>query len=104
MSDVDLAANLLDGVIGHRGVREPVKSMLDRAYRALSKHNADWTRRRVRSIFNKEATRIDHHEIEEMRAVIRARETHAAFKSETARIAAMAVNSAPTEDRRKVAR
>ncbi|MBB3234406.1 hypothetical protein [Phyllobacterium endophyticum] len=99
MSDADLAANLLDDVIGHRGVREPVKSMLDRAYRALSKRNDEWTRRRVRSIFNKEATRIDHHEIEEMRAVIRAREAHAAYKSQTARVAAMAVNSAPSETR-----
>jgi len=105
MSDADLAANLLDDVIGHRGVREPVKSMLDRAYRALSKRNDEWTRRRVRAIFNKEATRIDHHEIEEMRAVIRAaRERHAEFNAETARIAALALNGAPTEDRRKTPR
>lgn len=98
MSDADLAADLLDDVIGNRGVREPVKSMLDRAYRALSKRNHEWTRRRVRSIFNKETSRIDHREIEELRAVIRARETHAAFKTETTRIAAMAVNSAPAEN------
>ncbi|MBZ9653520.1 hypothetical protein [Phyllobacterium lublinensis] len=104
MSDADLAANLLDDVIGSRGVREPVKSMLDRAYRALNKCNDEWTRRRVRSIFNKETTRIDHREIEEMRAVIRARETHAAFKSETAAIAAMAVNSASSENRGETAR
>lgn len=104
MSDADLAANLLEDVIGYRGVREPVKSMLDRAYRALSKSNSEWTRRRVRSIFNKETTRIDHREIEEMRAVIRARETHAAFKTETTRIAAMAVNRTPVEDRRQAPR
>lgn len=91
MSDVDLAASLLDDVIGSRGVREPIKSMLDRAYSALTKRNQKWTRRRVRAIFNKEATRINHHEIEEMRAVIEARKTHAAFKSETTRIAALAV-------------
>lgn len=104
MSDADLAADLLDSVIGNRGVREPVKSMLDRAYRALSKRNSEWTRRRVRSIFNKETTRIDHREIEEMRAVVRERETHAAFKTETARIAAMAVNRSPIEDRRQTPR
>lgn len=104
MSDADLAADLLDNVIGNRGVREPVKSMLDRAYRALSKRNSEWTRRRVRSIFNKETTRIDHREIEEMRAVVRERETHAAFKTETARIAAMAVNRSPIEDRRQTPR
>lgn len=102
MSDADLAADLLDSVIGNRGVREPVKSMLDRAYRALSKRNSEWTRRRVRSIFNKETTRIDHREIEEMRAVIQARENHAAYKTETTRIAAMAVNSAPPQARREV--
>lgn len=104
MSDADLAANLLDDVIGHRGVREPVKSMLERAYRALSTRNQEWTRRRVRSIFNKETTRIDHREIEEMRAVIRAREAHAAFKSETARIAAMAVDPASFENRSEASR
>lgn len=99
MSDADLAANLLEDVIGYRGVREPVKSMLDRAYRALVKRNDEWTRRRVRSIFNKEATRIDHREIEEMRAVIQARKTHAAFKSETTRIAALAVVRQTPRDR-----
>lgn len=91
MSDTDFAANLLDDVIGYRGVREPIKCMLERAYSALNKQNRKWTRRRVRSIFNKETTRVDHREIEEMRAVIRAREEHAAFKAETARIAAVAV-------------
>lgn len=89
MSDAEIAANLLDNVIGYRGVREPIKGMLERAYRSLSTKSKEWTRRRVRSIFNKEARRIDYREIEEMRAVIRAREQHARYKEETARIASM---------------
>lgn len=91
MSDTEYAASLLDEVIGSRGVREPIKSMLERAYSLLSKKNTAWTRRRVRAVFHKEATRIDHREIQEMRAVIEARKTHAAYREETARIASMAV-------------
>lgn len=98
MSDIELAADLLDDVIGTRGVREPVKSMLERAYQMLVKRNSAWTRRRVRAVFNKEANRIDYREIEEMRAVIRARKEHAAFREETARIAAMAVVRNETPD------
>lgn len=90
MTDVELAANLMDNVIGQRGIREPVKSMLERAYQSLSKRNKDWTRRRVRAVFNREANRIDYREIEEMRAVIAARKEHAAFREETARLAQMA--------------
>lgn len=91
MSDIHLAANLMDQVIGSRGVREPVKSMLERAYSLLARHNRAWTRRRVRAVFNKEANRIDHREIEEMRAVIEARKSHAAYREETARLASVAV-------------
>lgn len=90
MSDADIAAKLLDEVIGYRGVREPIKGMLERAYRSLSTKSKEWTRRRVRSIFNKEARRIDYREIEEMRAILRAREEHARYKEETTRIASMA--------------
>lgn len=98
MADADLAANLMDDVIGERGVREPVKSMLERAYSALSKRNDAWTRRRVRAVFNREANRIEHREIEEMRAVIQAREKHAAYREETARLAALAVVRATARD------
>lgn len=89
MSDTEIAAHLLDEVIGYRGVREPIKGMLERAYCKLRERSKEWTRRRVRSIFNKEARRIDYREIEEMRAVLRAREEHARYKEETARIASM---------------
>lgn len=91
MSDVDMAASLLDNVIGARGIREPVKAMLERAYALLSRRNSAWTRRRVRAVFNKEASRIEYREIEDMRAILKAREQHAAYRAETARIAQMAV-------------
>lgn len=94
VSDVHLAADLLDEVIGSRGVREPIKSMLDRAYFELSKCNNAWTRRRVRAVFHKEALRIDHREIREMEAVIEARKKHAEYREETARRVAVALNRA----------
>ena len=104
MCDADLAANLMDDVIGERGIREPVKTMLERAYSALSKRNSAWTRRRVRAVFNREANRIDYREIEEMRAVIEARKQHAAFREETARLAQMAVVRAQAGDREMASR
>nr|WP_278388431.1 hypothetical protein [Brucella intermedia] len=91
MSDVDMAASLLDDVIGARGVREPVKSMLERAYALLSRRNSAWTRRRVRAVFNKEASRIEYREIEDMRAILDARKKHAAYREETARLAQVAL-------------
>lgn len=96
--DIDLAADLMDEVIGGRGVREPVKSMLERAYSTLSKRNSAWTRRRVRAVFNKEANRIDYREIKEMRSVIEERMRHAAYREETARIASMALVREAPED------
>jgi hypothetical protein len=96
--DPELAANLLEEVIGFRGVREPIKSMLERAYTLLHKQSDEWTRRRVRAVFNKEANRIDYREIEEMRAVIQARKEHAEYRKETARIASMAVVRNAPED------
>lgn len=104
MSDTEFAASLLDEVIGVRGVREPIKSMLERAYTALCKRNSAWTRRRVRAVFHKEATRIDHREIQEMQAVIEARKNHAEYREETARLAALAVVSTASRNRDVAAR
>lgn len=95
VSDVDLAATMMDDVIGHRGIREPVKSMLERAYSKLRLQNSAWTRRRVRAVFNKEANRIDYREIREMEAVIEARKRHAEYREETTRLVAMALDRAP---------
>jgi len=104
MSDIEYAADLLDEVIGNRGVREPVKAMLERAYSALSRCNSAWTRRRVRAVFNKEASRIEYREIAEMQAIVEARKQHAAYREETARIAAMAVVRTTPENRGMAAR
>lgn len=98
MSDTEYAASLLDELIGSRGVREPIKSMLERAYSALSGRNKAWTRRRVRAVFYKEATRVDHREIEELRELVVARKAHAAYRQETARIASMAFVQPPSPD------
>lgn len=98
VSDIEMAAELMDDVIGTRGVREPVKSMLERAYSMLSKQNNAWTRRRVRAVFNKEASRIEHREICEMQMVIEARKKHAAYREETAALVAMALNRASHSD------
>lgn len=89
MSDTQYAADLMDDVIGQRGIREPIKSMLERAYRELSRQNDRWTRRRVRAVWNLEAQRIDHREVLEMQAVIAARNAHAEYKAETARLASV---------------
>lgn len=99
MSDGELAASLLDEVIGTRGVREPVKAMLERAYSMLAQKNRAWTRRRVRAVFNREANRIDHREIVEMREVIEARRRHAEYREKTAEIAALALVSAEARHR-----
>ena len=101
MTDVDMAASLMDEIIGQRGVRETIKSMLERAYSDLSKRNGAWTRRRVRAVFNKEASRIENREIEEMKAILNGRNKQAAYRAETARIASMAVIQPAAQDRRQ---
>lgn len=93
MSDTQYAADLMDEVIGFRGIREPIKAMLERAYRELSRQNDKWTRRRVRAVWNLEAQRIDHREVLEMQAVIAARSAHAERKQDRAeRLAALRAN------------
>ena len=95
MSDVALAAQLVRRAAGRAVHGEKVKVAQERAYRAISKQNPDkWTRRRVRSLWGQEAQRIEHREIEELlRAVAevqsleRARNEHAEFVRETARMA-----------------
>jgi hypothetical protein len=89
-SDQEVAFDLLMLVIGRRGIDEYKSNMLDRAHDALLKLNVNWTRRRVETIFHKQAKRIDRREVAEMAAVIKkARANHAAYREETARIAAL---------------
>lgn len=100
MSDASLATDLLDEIIGTRGVREPVKAMLERAYLALARKNRKWTRRRVRAFFHGEASVIQHREIAEMQAIIEDRKAHEAYRAETARLAALVVLPKAEGDRR----
>lgn len=91
-TDQEVAHELLLLVIGERSLSEYKSNMLDRAHAALSKLNVNWTRRRVETIFHKQAKRIDRREVAEMAAVIKkARATHAAYREKTARIASLAV-------------
>jgi hypothetical protein len=55
----------------------------------------------VRAVFNKEASRIENREIEEMKAILDGRRKQAAYRAETARIAAMAVIQPAAQDRRQ---
>ena len=100
MSDVALAADLIRDVAGERGHSEPVKVLLERAYERLSKHSAQWTRRRVRALWAREAARIEHREIREMAAAIAeqerlrdAREEHRRYVARLARMEALLVTT-----------
>lgn len=92
MSDAALAAFLIREVAGPRGHDDSIKELLNRAYRALQKQNEAWKHRRVRAIWNREAARIEHREIAEMKAAIalrEARKEHAEYIAETERLAAL---------------
>lgn len=89
MSDVALAADRIRQVAGMRGSDEPVKVLLERAYQTLARINPEWSRRRVRALWRREAARIDYREIAEMeRAISEARKRHAAYEEQTAQIRA----------------
>jgi hypothetical protein len=100
MSDVALAADLIRQVAGPRGCDEPVKTLWERAYSHLSRANGDWTRRRVRALWEREAARIEYREIKEMAAAIAAQEAlrdaraeHAAHVERIARLEALLVHT-----------
>jgi hypothetical protein len=98
MSDVSLAHNLIAEIAGHcwRGRGD----MLDRVHDALRARHPKWTRRRVRAFWHREAAGVRYHEMIELLQVAeiergrreeleRARQSHAAFLAETARLAAL---------------
>lgn len=66
--DVLLARSLIEefGVFGWRTVDE----LIERVYGAVSKLGKDWTRRRVRSIWNREHMSIRFHEMCELRDAV----------------------------------
>lgn len=97
MSDVSLAHNLIAEIAGHcwRGRGD----MLDRVYDALRARHPNWTRRRVRAFWHREAAGVRYHEMIELAEVAelergnrerleQARRSHAAFIQETAALAA----------------
>lgn len=98
MSDVSLAHNLIAEIAGHcwRGRGD----MLDRVHDALRSRHPHWTRRRVRAFWHREAAGVRYHEMIELAEVAEiergrrehlklARQSHAAFVAETARLAAL---------------
>ena len=96
MSDACLAASLIREVAGPRGHDEPKKALWYRAYQALHKLNPQWTERRVRALWGKEAARIEHREIREMQAAIEqqrrineAQREHREYLAETERLATL---------------
>lgn len=98
MNDIELAGDLLDKVVGYRGKRESISSLIERAYLALSKLSPKWTRRRVKSLWYREVSRIDHREIADMEAIIKARIDHENYKQETAAIVAVATTMGATKN------
>ena len=98
MNDVDYAYALLEEVVGDRGKRESVGGFLERVYVALSKRSSQWTRRRVKSLWYREVSRIERREIADMKAIIKARIDHENYKQETATLIAVAVARTPTEN------
>jgi hypothetical protein len=98
MSDVSLARDLIVEIAGHcwRGRGD----MLDRVHVSLASHYPQWTRRRVRSLWHREAAGVRYHEMIELAETAQrekerhaelegARKSHAEYIAETARLAAL---------------
>jgi len=80
MSDLDTAVYLIDETFVGLSGRD-VKEALGAAFTALERHesklppsvlqsrNRRWTERRVRALWNREARRVDHYEIQDLTAV-----------------------------------
>lgn len=96
MSDVAMAHNLIAEIAGHcwRGKGD----MIDRVHDAVSKRFPQWSRRRIRAFWHREAAGVRYHEMMELAEVAReeaetrkrvedARKSHAEFIARTARVA-----------------
>lgn len=102
MSDVALAAARMRELVSPAEPGEKVKVLLDRAYRSLSRAfpGSDWSPRRVRALWNREAARVDYREIAEIEALIaEARKRHAAYIEHTAEIRSFAEDLASRLER-----
>lgn len=70
--DANIAAELLIEAMGPILGRDTKGAAMERLYRKLHRHNNEWTRRRVRAIFDMEAARIDYWVIRNLTTIIRA--------------------------------
>lgn len=100
MSDVALARELVAEIASHcwRGKGD----MIDRVHTAVSSQFPNWTRRRIRAFWHREAASVRYHEMIELAEVARAerdrrkaieeaRKDHADFVARTARLEALLV-------------
>lgn len=110
VTDLDRAVYLIDETfIGTSG--RDVKEALAAAFSALSRHEGRlpkaalqarqrrWTPRRVRALWNREARRVDHYEIEDLTAVAveEARRERQHIKTREERLAAFIASFDPSE-------
>lgn len=86
MSDTALAAERIRELAGDRPAGEKLKAVFEDLYTILSRRfpKSQWTRRRVRSLWEAKAARVDYREIAEMDAIIaEAKKRHAAYIGRT---------------------
>lgn len=99
-TDVELARDLIASIASHAWNGK--KDMIDRVYEAVAEKfpKSNWTRRRVRAIWHREAAGIQWHEMCQLIDVSEeaskareqqkeARNEHRAYRAKTARIAAL---------------
>ncbi len=110
MSDVAMARDYVDEIGGDGQVQEKI----NRAFRLLEKlfpHKGrpkdQWTERRVKSFWNQEAASVQFREMIELHRAAEvalqerklAREKHAEYRKETARLAAVVIDRAQRRSR-----
>lgn len=93
ISDSEIGAELIRAVAGDRGHDEKLYQVWERVFKALEKINPEWTERRVRSLWQREAPVVYHREIREMERAIAdrkalddARRQHAAHIEQTVKL------------------
>lgn len=92
MTDAALAADLLRQVAGPPRCGETVKAQILRALRRLQGRDRRWSARRVKALWYGEGARIEHREINDLRALTAmraARREHAELTETLARLETM---------------
>lgn len=98
MSDVALARNIIIEIAGD--CWNGKSDMLDRVWRVCRANGKNFTRRRIRGLFHKEAALVKYHEMIDLAEVAAiekqrneelksARKSHAEFVTKTARLASL---------------